>query len=321
MKSSIIIGMAISAGALFVWPARVAAQEDQPFKGRYRLAQAGPPSVPSAVQPGAVSSSRAQADPSRPTAPQFQPSIALPPAAPPRQTIQPFASPTPRSRKRPLSRSELQAPLPSSRALPRERINSPPQRVEAKPRVVASASPARVTSKKSHPKKERSQQSQHEGNERPAKKSGGENSVQTAPDRRAGEHAPVVPMRTPPNPAQGPVRLPETTPLTAPSAPPPVVSEHPPQPPPQLPPQPRAQPQPPQRSPRPILNDLSEDERVKLHSAHQTALHDPNLAASRARYLDARKEFREKLRDALLKADPSVQPILEKIRRDKPDDH
>ncbi len=70
----------------------------------------------------------------------------------------------------------------------------------------------------------------------------------------------------------------------------------------------------------PTLSDLSDDERTRLHSAHQTALHDPNLAASRARYMDARKEFRDKLRNALLKADPSVQPILEKIRREKPDD-
>jgi hypothetical protein len=77
----------------------------------------------------------------------------------------------------------------------------------------------------------------------------------------------------------------------------------------------------PVRSQRPVLTDLSEDERTRLHSAHETALHDPNLAASRARYLNARKEFRNKLRDALLKADPEVQPILEKIRRDKSEDH
>ena len=71
----------------------------------------------------------------------------------------------------------------------------------------------------------------------------------------------------------------------------------------------------------PVLNDLSDAERTRLHTAHQSALRDPGLAASRARYMDARKEFREKLRNALLKADPSVQPILEKIRHDKTDDH
>ncbi len=62
---------------------------------------------------------------------------------------------------------------------------------------------------------------------------------------------------------------------------------------------------------------LSVDERAKLRSAHQTAISDPTVAQSRERYEQARKDFRDKLRDALLKADPSVQPILEKVRRKK----
>jgi hypothetical protein len=60
---------------------------------------------------------------------------------------------------------------------------------------------------------------------------------------------------------------------------------------------------------------LSIEEQAKLRSAHDTAMLDPALAATRQRYEQARKEFRDKLRDALLKADPSVQPILEKVRR------
>ena len=59
---------------------------------------------------------------------------------------------------------------------------------------------------------------------------------------------------------------------------------------------------------------LSLEEQAKLRSAHDTAMRDPALMQSRARYEEARKEFRDKLRDALLKADPSVQPILEKAR-------
>jgi hypothetical protein len=59
---------------------------------------------------------------------------------------------------------------------------------------------------------------------------------------------------------------------------------------------------------------LSLEEQAKLRSAHDTAMRDPALVQSRARYEQARKEFRDKLRDALLKADPSVQPILEKAR-------
>ena len=60
---------------------------------------------------------------------------------------------------------------------------------------------------------------------------------------------------------------------------------------------------------------LSREEQTKLRSAHDTAMRDPALAATRQRYEQARSEYRNKLREALLKADPSVQPILEKVRR------
>jgi hypothetical protein len=59
---------------------------------------------------------------------------------------------------------------------------------------------------------------------------------------------------------------------------------------------------------------LSLEEQARLRSAHDMAMRDPALMQSRARYEQARKEFRDKLRDALLKADPAVQPILEKAR-------
>ncbi|HET7227022.1 MAG TPA: hypothetical protein VFJ55_00135 [Chthoniobacterales bacterium] len=62
---------------------------------------------------------------------------------------------------------------------------------------------------------------------------------------------------------------------------------------------------------------LSLDEQARLRSAHDMAMRDPALLQSRARYEQARKEFRDRLRDALLKADPSVQPILEKARRQR----
>jgi hypothetical protein len=62
---------------------------------------------------------------------------------------------------------------------------------------------------------------------------------------------------------------------------------------------------------------LSLQEQAKLRSAHDMAMRDPALMQSRARYEQARKEFRDRLRDALLKADPSVQPILEKARRQR----
>jgi hypothetical protein len=62
---------------------------------------------------------------------------------------------------------------------------------------------------------------------------------------------------------------------------------------------------------------LSMEEQARFRSAHDMAMRDPALAATRQRYEQARNEFRSKLREALLKADPSVQPILEKVRRQR----
>ena len=59
---------------------------------------------------------------------------------------------------------------------------------------------------------------------------------------------------------------------------------------------------------------LSEDERAKLKAAHQKALTDPEVRAARDRLRQARMEFRDVLRPALLKADPTIQPILDKMR-------
>jgi len=65
------------------------------------------------------------------------------------------------------------------------------------------------------------------------------------------------------------------------------------------------------------LMNLSGEERARLQSAHLAALRDPALRQSRERFHQAKREYRDKLRDALLKADPSVQPILEKVRRQR----
>lgn len=62
---------------------------------------------------------------------------------------------------------------------------------------------------------------------------------------------------------------------------------------------------------------LSMEEQARFRSAHDMALRDPSVAATRQRYEQARNEYRSKLREALLKADPSVQPILEKVRRQR----
>lgn len=59
---------------------------------------------------------------------------------------------------------------------------------------------------------------------------------------------------------------------------------------------------------------LSEAERAKLRAAHQQALQDAQVRAARERLIQARREFRDVMRPAMLRADPSVQPILEKLR-------
>jgi hypothetical protein len=63
---------------------------------------------------------------------------------------------------------------------------------------------------------------------------------------------------------------------------------------------------------------LTEDERARLKAAHQKAMADPAVRAAREKFRQARREFRETMRPALLKADPSLQPILEKMRPERP---
>ena len=88
--------------------------------------------------------------------------------------------------------------------------------------------------------------------------------------------------------------------------------------------------QPPDRPDRPLrqfqterrarlLANLTEDERARLRAAHEKAMTDPAVQAAREKLKQARREFREVLRPALLKADPSVQAILDKLRAERQD--
>jgi hypothetical protein len=65
---------------------------------------------------------------------------------------------------------------------------------------------------------------------------------------------------------------------------------------------------------RPRWASLNDEERAKLKAAHQKAMADPAVWAAREKLRQARREFREVMRPALLRADPSIQPILEKMR-------
>ncbi len=87
--------------------------------------------------------------------------------------------------------------------------------------------------------------------------------------------------------------------------------------------------QPPDRSDRPFRPfqnerrarwmNLSEEERGRLRAAHEKAMADPAVHAAREKLRQARREFREVMRPALLKADPSIQTILDKLRPERPD--
>ncbi|MGZ4983030.1 MAG: hypothetical protein ACXV9Q_02950 [Chthoniobacterales bacterium] len=62
-----------------------------------------------------------------------------------------------------------------------------------------------------------------------------------------------------------------------------------------------------------FLASLSVDERAKLQAARQKALTDPAVQAAKDRARQAVKEFRDLRRAAMLRADPSIQPILDKM--------
>ena len=62
-----------------------------------------------------------------------------------------------------------------------------------------------------------------------------------------------------------------------------------------------------------FLGDLSADERAKLRAAHHAAMADPAVQAAKERQRAAAREFRELKRARMLQADPTVQPILDKM--------
>ena len=63
------------------------------------------------------------------------------------------------------------------------------------------------------------------------------------------------------------------------------------------------------------LANLSPQEREKLKTARQQAMQDSSVQAAHEKMRQARKEFVSSMRAAMLKADPSIQPILDKIPR------
>ena len=59
--------------------------------------------------------------------------------------------------------------------------------------------------------------------------------------------------------------------------------------------------------------NLSQEERTKLRAAHQKAMADPAVLAAKDRSHQSRRDFRELKKAAMLRADPTIQPILDKL--------
>ena len=62
-----------------------------------------------------------------------------------------------------------------------------------------------------------------------------------------------------------------------------------------------------------MLANLSPDERAKLRAAHRQTMADPAVQAAKDRQVQAAREFRELKRSRMLQADPTLQPILDKL--------
>ena len=62
------------------------------------------------------------------------------------------------------------------------------------------------------------------------------------------------------------------------------------------------------------INKLSPEEREILHAAREKALNEPEVLAARAKRDEALRDFRAALLTALFKSDPSVAPIIRKMR-------
>ena len=67
--------------------------------------------------------------------------------------------------------------------------------------------------------------------------------------------------------------------------------------------------------------NLSADEREKLKAARQKAMQDPMVQAAQEKRRQADKEFHDALHASMFKADPSIQPILDKMPKGERHEH
>jgi Spy/CpxP family protein refolding chaperone len=61
------------------------------------------------------------------------------------------------------------------------------------------------------------------------------------------------------------------------------------------------------------LANLTPAERQQLKAAHHKAMQDPAVRAAHLKMREAHKEYRNAMRASMLKADPTIQPVLNKV--------
>jgi hypothetical protein len=69
------------------------------------------------------------------------------------------------------------------------------------------------------------------------------------------------------------------------------------------------------------IEQLPGGEQVRLKAVHALAMEDPAVRAADEKRKQAEKEFHDILRAAMLKIDPTVQPILDKMPKAKKHHH
>ena len=64
---------------------------------------------------------------------------------------------------------------------------------------------------------------------------------------------------------------------------------------------------------RASMGNLSADEKQKVMNARRQAMQDPSVSSAKQKMQAASKEFHDAMEAAMLKADPSLKPILDKM--------
>ena len=69
---------------------------------------------------------------------------------------------------------------------------------------------------------------------------------------------------------------------------------------------------------RRALEVLTPEERQTLREAHKAAMQDPSVKAAEATRSTDKRGYRQAVRAAMVKSNPNVAPILEKMRESRP---